>query len=108
MRTMFDLFQRAAADYNENIWILHNDPATVEVIGAGLIHSLCFDLIARLATIQECAETTFTDFFYSKDKEGYICKIYSRTEHTACAVEYDREAQKFVPIPYDPWKSLDN
>ena len=108
MKTMIDLFRKAAADYNENIWILRNDPVAAECFGAAQLYSMCNDLKIRLTAIQDCAESIGAEYFYNIDDEGYISKIYARTQHTACAVEYDREAQKFVPIPYDPWKSLDN
>lgn len=95
MKTIFDLYELAARQYNENLYTLQEDPETAEALGVGYLYDLQNDLRIRMNTLEEVYEVTGGTFIKKIGDHGYIEKITLRNPQFSCTMIYDPDTQRF-------------
>lgn len=95
MKTIFDLYELAARQYNENLYTLQEDPETAAGLGAGYLYAMMQDLRIKMDTLEEVYEVTGGTFIKSIGKHGYIEKITLRNPQFSCTMIFDYETQRF-------------
>lgn len=100
MKTIFDLYELAARQYNENLYTLQEDPETAEALCVGCLYDLQRDLKIRMNTLEEVYELTGGTFIKNIGKHGYIEKITLRNPQFSCTMIFDYETQRFNAQEY--------
>lgn len=101
MKTIFDLYELAAQQYNENLYTLQEEPETVDALGVGCLYALLQDLRVRMNTLEEVYELTGGTFIKKIGNHGYIEKITWHNPQFSCTMIYDPDTQRFNALEYN-------
>lgn len=96
MKTIFDLYELAARQYNENLHILKEEPETVSAFGVNVIRSDLQDLKVKMSTLEEVYDVIGGTYIKQVDDQGYIVKLTLHHPLFSYTSVFDFDAYAFV------------